>query len=276
MHNFGIKNNAKDRAEMVWVPEGVFSVSDHYGIRRDHQRARVTGYWIYKYDVTVAQYRAFCAATKHKLPHFPQPRVDDPGYIGSYFSWEINTGWDDPALQQHPIVNVTWDDAKAYADWAGVTLPTAVQWEYAASGTGGNNYPWGGTATDDDKYNGWDATKCANRENSLLVGKSTWPVGSFPEGASWCGAQDMAGNVWEWCDDWYDDCYVDDYFYQHRNIVTNPANYLSDGEYHVLRGGSWDYDEAERYLTTVYCGHNKLNEGSESIGFRCVSLSPEP
>lgn len=76
-------------------------------------------------------------------------------------------------------------------------LPTEAQYEYASRGPQENNYPWGGIATSTDPYNGWDDTKCANGDNSYAVGKSTWPVASFPAGASWCGAQGLTGNVWD-------------------------------------------------------------------------------
>jgi len=254
----GSKTNAKDNAEMVWVPGATFTMGsvDGVGNKNEHPAHQVTlsGYWIYQYDVTVAQYRAFCTATTRTLPKFP-----------SDYNWKGKTGWDDLALQQHPIVNVNWNDAKAYADWAGVTLPTEAQWEYAARGSDGNNYPWGGTGTKEDITNGWDATKCANYDNSYKVGKSTWPVGSFPAGASWCGAQDMAGNVWQWCGDWSSK--------YNATAVTNPTG-PATGERRVLRGGSWG-------------GDNYWNRGADRvgigpveygyyIGFRCVSLSPGP
>jgi len=166
-----------------------------------------------------------------------------------------------------PIVDVTWYDCAAYATWAGVSLPTEAQYEYAVRGPQGNNYPWGGTATAADPTNGWDGTKCANYYNSYDVGISTWPVGSFPSGASWCGAQDLAGNVWEWCADWYGD--------YSSTPVTNPTG-PATGDYRVLRGGSWS-----NYIED-YCRGACRNNGNyptywvDFIGFRCASASPGP
>ena len=258
---FGLKTNAKDKAEMVWVPGGTFTMgsADGVGDNDEHIAHQVTlsGYWIYQYDVTVAQYRAFCTATKRAMLKFP----------GIGYSWKGKTGWDDPTLQQHPIVNISWDDAKAYADWAGVTLPTEAQWEYAARGPQGRNYPWGGTATKDDKNNGWDATKCANRDNSKNVGISTWPVGSFPASASWCGAQDMAGNVYQWCGDWYLAAYTD-------AAVTDPIG-PTTGRFHVLRGGSWSIS-VNNYRSAGRGNYNYVGFYANIVGFRCVSTAPGP
>ena len=253
-----VTNNPTDGASMVWVPGGTFSMGsiDNVGENREHPAHQVTltGYWIYKYEVSVAQYRAFCAATSRTLPSFP-----------SGYSWEGKTGWTDPNLQQHPIVNVSWFDAKAYAGWAGVSLPTEAQWEYAARGVSEHNFPWGGSATANDSYNGWDETKCANFYNSYAVGKSTWPVGSFPAGASWCGAQDMAGNVWEWCADWFG-------FYA-STPVTNPIAPVLGYYGPILRGGSWnkngDYYNHTRGANRIY---NTTDTCSYDRGFRCVSL----
>ncbi|MEI7834046.1 MAG: SUMF1/EgtB/PvdO family nonheme iron enzyme [bacterium] len=256
---YGTKTNAKDNAPLLWVPGATFTMGSAagvgYGDERPAHQVTLSGYWIYKNDVTVAQYRAFCTATGRALPSFPT------GY-----NWAGKTGWNDPALQQHPIVNVTWYDAKAYADWAGVRLPTEAQWEYAARGPQGRNYPWGGTATAGDPYNGWDDTKCANYYNSYAVGKSTWPVGSFPAGASWCGAQDMAGNVWQWCGDWYGN--------YSPTPVTNPTG-PTTGDFRVLRGGSWgDYNYI--YYRSADRINGRPDLYSDYVGFRCCSLSPGP
>ncbi|MEI7831767.1 MAG: SUMF1/EgtB/PvdO family nonheme iron enzyme, partial [bacterium] len=118
--------NTKDTAQLAWVPAGDFTrgTIPGFGMQAEHPQSTITldGYWIYRDEVTVAQYQAFCTATSRNMPTAP--------------SW----GW----IATHPIVNVTWNDAKDYADWAGVKLPTEAQWEKAARGTDKRNYPWGG------------------------------------------------------------------------------------------------------------------------------------
>ena len=224
--------NAKDRAEVVFVPAGEFTMGSKpevgdYDEQPEH-KVDLDGYWIYQTEVTVAQYRAFCQATDRSMPDVP--------------SWD----WKD----DHPIVNVTWDDAAAYAKWAGAALPTEAQWEKAARGTDGRMYPWG---------NEWDVAKCVS-------GVELAPVGSIPAGASPYGALDMAGNVWEWCADWYGS-----YAAAPAKNPTGPAN----GTSRVLRGGSWNYYVASnpRCALRYYCGPSYwLN----FFGFRCVVLSPGP
>ena len=247
--------NPIDKAEMVWVPGGAFIMGSIDGVGIDDERpahqVTLSGYWMYKSEGTVAQYLAFCAATGRALPEFP-----------SGYSWEGKSGWTDSALRQHPIVNVSWNDAKAYADWAKVALPTEAQWEYAARGPQGRNYPWGGTATVADPCNGWDETKCAKYENSI----STWPVGSFPAGAGWCGARDLAGNVFEWCADWYGPYSM--------TPVTNPTG-PATGDYRVLRGGSWG-SGGPWFFRAAYRGGIDPWGRVGGMGFRCVVLSPGP
>ena len=251
--------NPTDGAAIVGVPGGSFTMGSIYGDTGGTspytQQVTLSGYCIYKYPVTVAQYRAFCTATSHSLPAVP-----------SGYSWNNINDWSAPELQQMPIVNVIWDDAQAYATWAGVQLPTEAQYEYAARGPQGNNYPWGGTATANDPNNGWDQTKCSNDYNSYSVGKGTWPVGSFPAGASWCGAQDLVGNMYEWCMDWYGD--------YSATPVTNPTG-PTTGVNRVLRGGCWSTGEA--HLRGVYRAY--LSSGFwwyGNVGFRCVVVSPGP
>ena len=197
--------NPKDGAEMVWVPAGEFLMgsTDDEGVRdeRPQRKVYLDGYWMYKTEVTVAQYRKFCEATNREMPEAPE--------------W----GW----KEDHPVVNVSWHDAVDYAKWAGASLPTEAQWEKAARGTDGRVFPWG---------NEWDAGACANSVSWSL--KGTKPVGSCPAGASPYGCVDMAGNAWEWCADWYDEAY-----YGNEAPSRNPPGPASGG-YRVLRGGSWN------------------------------------
>jgi len=232
------------------------------------QQVTLSGYWIYKYQVTVAQYLAFLTANPNyispdsgsHLPPWPGPWTD---YSGNSISWCNSSRWTDPAMQQMPIVNVSWNDATAYATWAGVSLPTEAQYEYAARGPQENNYPWGGTATAADPYNGWDQTKCANYYNSYSQKISTSSVGSFPAGASWCGAQDLAGNVCEWCQDWLGD--------YSSTPVTNPTG-PTTGIGRMMRGSAWS-NFNENYFRGAVRIIGIPSVWLYDIGFRCVATS---
>ncbi len=195
------KINPKDGAEMVYVAPGPFLMGDDDIADNPRHTVMLSGYYIYKNDVTVAMYRRFCEATGRRMPVAPR--------------W----GWYD----DHPIVNVSWDDAKAYCDWAGVHLPTEAQWEKAARGTDGRKYPWG---------NDWDASRLWCSKSAFGDAGSTAPAGSSPVGASPSGTQDMTGNVWQWCADWYDD----GYWKSERGADAIGPGF---GTEHVLRGGSW-------------------------------------
>ena len=194
------KINPEDLPEMITIPAGKFTMgsNDSEDGAKPVHTVYLDSYEIGRYEVMVAQYRKFCEATGRVMPKTPE--------------W----GWND----DHPIVNVTWSDAEAYCKWAGGRLPTEAEWEKAARGTDGRTFPWGAT---------WDKNRCANWELSLT---STAPVGSYPAGASPYGCMDMAGNVWEWCADWYDE----DYYA--ASPSRNPAG-PSSGGWRVLRGGGW-------------------------------------
>jgi formylglycine-generating enzyme required for sulfatase activity len=162
--------NPIDGAEMVFIPAGAFQMgSNSYENGKPVHAQRVEGFWMYKYEVTVAQYRKFCAATGRQMPSAP--------------SW----GWRD----DHPIVNVSWHGAVAYCQWAGVRLPTEAEWEYAARG--GKQYEYG-TST------GELTSELAHFSQDVSTG-GTRPVGSYP--ANPFGLHDMAGNAWEWCSSLY-------------------------------------------------------------------------
>ena len=224
-----VRINPKDGAEMVWVPAGEFTMGSSdkeveqvlesasragfskkllpalrqlLAAEKPRHRVYLDGYWMYKHEITVAQYRKFCDVTSSAKPEKPE--------------W----GWKD----DYPMVNVTWDDAAAYAKWAGARLPTEAEWEKAARGTDGRVYPWGDEFDSSKCVNSvWKARQCPER------------VGSCPGGASPYGAMDMAGNVWEWCADWYQEDY---YSRPPQGGWRNPPGPTSGG-CRVLRGGGW-------------------------------------
>jgi len=249
-----VKINPKDGATMVWITAGKFLMGStdaqiealckanpsykkdwFFGEKPQHS-LYLDGFWMYKNDVTVAQYNKFCAATAREMRPAP--------------SW----GW----IDDHPVVDVTWDDAKAYAAWAGVTLPTEAQWEKAAHGADGLIYPWG---------NEWDAEKCNNWLAKHFLHKTS-PVESYPSGASPYGCMDMAGNVWQWCADWYDKNYYK------NSPIQNPTG-PTTGTARVLRGGSWYSNDSRYYRATDRDCYNPLTRYVD-IGFRCAVCSPGP
>jgi serine/threonine-protein kinase len=229
---------------MVYVPPGTFPMGSTDG--EDDERpvhdVALDGFWIDETEVTNAQHTQCvdageCAASSY---------ADDPTYNGD----------------DYPVVGVSWNEADTYCRWAGGQLPAEAQWEYAARGPEGNRYPWG------EEFEGKLVNYCDEnctydwKDESFNDGyELTAPVGSYPEGASWVGALDMAGNVWEWVNDWYDG----DYYA--NSPAENPAGPES-GAAKVLRGGSW-YSRSI-YLRGAYRNNEDLVFRDAGFGFRCV------
>ena len=202
------------------------------------------GFFIGQYPVTNAQYQRFVEAGGYdKRNHWS----DEGWQRKQEKKWTEPELWHDHEWNQpdQPVVGVSWYEAEAYARWAGMRLPTEMEWEKAARGIDGRNYPWG---------NEFDSSKCNSKEANL---EGTSPVGQFPQGASPHGALDMAGNVWEWTADWYD---------AYRGSVYKLERFGTT--YKVLRGGSW-FDGADAVRTTTR--NSASPEFSFStIGFRCA------
>ena len=201
------------------------------------------GFWIDRTEVTNAQYRQCVEAGA----------CDASAESSSYArdSYYGNGSYDD-----YPVIYVSWYQATAYCEWAEARLPTEAEWEYAARGPEARVYPWGDE---------WDKNRLSSSEAG--PGDMT-EVGSYPGGASWCGALDMAGNVWEWVADWYNEDYYG------SSPSQNPTGPPS-GTYRVLRGGS-SYDRRFR-VRSAFRFRDLPVARRNYVGFRCcVSPASSP
>jgi formylglycine-generating enzyme required for sulfatase activity len=225
----------QDRAVVVKIPAGEFLMGNKDTERSPHEhRVYVSDFMMDKTGVTWAQYKRFAEATGVPLP------AQEP-------YWGIH--------DDHPAVFVTWENAKTYCEWTGARLPTEAEREKAARGTDGRKYPWGNEEP--------DAQRAVFRRN---WGKeATAAVATHPAGASPYGLQDMGGNVWEWCSDWYDDDYYN------VSPYTDPKG-PSSGNAHVVRGGSWDSRPDVLSASCRSWGHRGYREGD--FGFRCAMNIP--
>jgi len=254
-----------EKDDMVLIPAGEFQMgSNESSDEKPIHTVYLDAFYIDKYEVTNAQYRKFVKATGHKEP-------EGYGYVNG--SWQNGfKPWSDPNFKgdDQPVVCVKWEDAKVYADWVGKRLPTEAEWEKAArGGVTGKKYVWGDE---------WPPSKNAGNFADISAKKvfTNWstidgyddgyaytaPVGSFkPNGY---GLYDMAGNVWEWCSDWYDSNYYV------TSSKSNPAG-PSSGSTRVLRGGSWYY-YFDFYLRVAYRLYYAPAGINSSVGFRCAGL----
>ena len=238
----------KDGKEMVYISGGVIimnSDSDHPTCQPQHQ-VTVAEFYLDRWPVTNAEYKRFLDATDHPAPNYEVSWCNTEAY-----NWHKATKMYPPGKEDHPVVLVTWEDAMAYAAWAGKRLPTEAEWERAARGFTGRRYPWG-----NDFITGY----CNCKESGLAT---TCPVGYYsPNGDSPEGVIDLVGNVWEW-----------------TNSLFRPFPYdPNDGResrqaagFRVLRGASWLNDANVAHNLSRLDGDFKFYN---NVGFRCA-VSPE-
>lgn len=235
-----------DNSSMILISKGYFFMGDNNSEANEYPEHKIflDDYYIDKYPVTNIQYDTFIKNTSY----------ESQGTWQKYYS---------DRTENHPVTNISWQDAKSYADWAGKRLPTEAEWEKAARGTDRRKYPWG---------NKWDKNLCNNRDldirelienmSDIVNGRGTLRTGSFPGGASPYGVMDMAGQVIEWCSDWYDP-----HYYQY-NIKENPAGPKS-GREKVLRGGCW-YSSNSMFCNCTHRDFFPPYDAHWFYGFRCA------
>ena len=227
------------QAPMGAIPAGEFwmGVDGLQGLEDERPRHAVflSAYAMDLYEVTVRAYALFLKKSGRTPPLF----------------------WDTVDLPEHaerPVIGVDWDDADAYCRWAGKRLPTEAEWEHAARGSDERRYPWGNETPIPELANYAIGARFSYSQTLM-------PVGHYDKGRSPYGMYDMAGNVWEWVQDWYGTNYYE------MSEAHNPRG-PAEGQFKVVRGGSWS--ELPKYLLTY--GRFKLPPSTRNsyTGFRCA------
>jgi formylglycine-generating enzyme required for sulfatase activity len=264
---------------LIKIPAGEFLMgSDESSDEQPPHTVYLDEYYIARYPVTNAEFDKFVQADGYCDARYWAQAISDGWWKDGKFKGRYdNEPRDRPYqsdtpfnLPNHPVVGISWYEAAAYALWAGLRLPTEAEWEKAARGTDARKYPWG-NPFDPALCNSAESRRGARgilaRVGALLrrseIEGTTTPVGQFsPRGDSPYGVADMAGNVWEWCADWYGENY-------YKNSPAQNPKGPDSGEYRVLRGGAfctsvYRVRAACRYWVDAY-------RGNLYVGFRVVA-----
>jgi formylglycine-generating enzyme required for sulfatase activity len=230
--------------EFVKVPGSKFLMGhdDFYDSRPSHW-VYISSFWLGKFPITNQEYKIFTENANHREPDI----WCDQRFSGPY----------------QPVVGVSWHDAVDFCEWLSkksgknYCLPSEAQWEYAARGTDGRRYPWGNEAPD------------STRALFIIQNKLyTMNIGSFPAGKGPFDIFDQAGNVWEWCQDVYNDRI---YKTRENKVVTDPVNTKGDQTRKVIRGGS--YANSSIYsLHTAWRSEYNVSYSRRSTGFRVALI----
>jgi len=254
--------------EMVYFGGGMFMMGSNNGMpnERPVHEVTVNPFSIDKDLVTVDQFSKFVEETSFKTE---AEKFGDSGVFNlDAQNWELLPGawWKKPfgpngpdAEHNHPVTHVSWNDAVAYASWAGKRLPTEAEWEYAArSGKNTENrFSWGNQVSVDGKYfaNTWQGSLQAPEVSDGFL--YTSPAGVF--GTNEAGLSDMGGNVWQWCADTY------------KAYPGGSIEIPVDPNVKVIRGGSFFFDQAgELSYTVSFRGMNSIETSLFNTGFRCA------
>lgn len=240
--------------QWCWIPASTFTMgSDKYDREKPIHKPHVDGFWMARYPVTNAQYRLFIEADGYNKREW---------WTDAGWQQRERDGWQEPRYWQdekwngndQPVVGVSWYEGMAFCRWASehtgqrIYLPTEAEWEKAARGTDGRTYPWGEAQPTD---------KLCNFNQSWNLGRTT-PVGNYsPQGDSPYGCADMAGNMYDWTNSWYQ---------AYEGNTISDKNY---GEiYRVVRGSTWFIGVSD--VRCAYRGGIIPLNGIFIVGFRCA------
>ncbi|SHE46271.1 sulfatase modifying factor 1 [Mariniphaga anaerophila] len=266
--NHSKKEQAKNTGEMILFEAGSFFMGSETGLPNEkpvHEK-KIEPFYIDKTPVTVEQFSAFVEATGFKTD---AEKFGDSGVFDlEKQAWELLPGamWSKPfgssgpePDKNHPVTHVSWNDAAAYAEWAGKRLPTEAEWEYAArSGkNSGEKFSWGNEVSANGRYfaNTWQGEINAPQANDGYL--FTSPVGVFGENEA--GLTDMGGNVWQWCADVY------------KPYPGSSEPHRADQNVKVIRGGSFFFDQnGEDSFSVSGRSGNSKETSLFNTGFRCA------
>jgi formylglycine-generating enzyme required for sulfatase activity len=257
-----VRSNSRDGQRYAWIPPGSFQMGCSPGdtdCSEDEKPAHLVtlskGFWLGQTEVTVGAYQKYTQATARAMPN-------EPIYL-----FPLNKGW---ANQQQPIVNVTWDEAKAYCAWAGLRLPTEAEWEYAArAGSKGARYgsldlddiAWFVGNSGSSRLDTASVRRDRNAFNERLKANGNGPRAAGQKKPNGYNLYDMLGNAPEWTQDWWE---------QYEERESRDPQGPPYGEAHVVRGGSWvDFPRTIRVSVRV---PDRRSGGARvmNIGFRCA------
>jgi formylglycine-generating enzyme required for sulfatase activity len=233
----------KDGKAMLYIPAGEFIIGADDSVNESPRHTiHLAAFYIDRYPVTNEEYKRFVDATGYPVPYYNVDWVDTRAY-----NWDPKTRTPPEGKGKHPVVLVSWEDARAYTSWTGKRLPTEAEWERAARSVDGRRWTWG---------NEFIEGRCNSKESG--IGRTS-PVNQFsPEGDSPDGVGDLIGNVWEW---------TSSLFRPYPYDADDGRESLEAQGWRVLRGGSWQNDLNRARCTTRLDGDFVFYN---NVGFRCA------